>query len=587
MKIIKYLFLFIILLIQINILYSQSNQSKIQVTPITDQIYKIFLNDADLVYVNLVAFISDDGVLLVDSGLDNCALEVKKLLKDLGGEEIKYILNTHSDGDHILGNPILGKDAIIIAHENCREEMQNDNRYTNELLPTLTFKDELTIHFGSEVIHLISMPCHTNGDVIVHFKKANILYVGDIIFSYSFPTIHPEKKGNLDKLVQTYKDLQKMFPIETKVIVGHGEDITVANIAEYEKMTYETIEAVRKAMQKKSSIKKMKNDKVLAKWKSWESPLFEELNCYLWIQNIYDFYQNKYKKMEKFDESIGSYFGQKPPGKTPEIFAPGIINTIEQNHSCVTISPDGNEIYWSLFSYISGVRQERIWFTVMLDGSWMPPGVAPFSGNYRDGSPQFSHDGKRLYFTSMRPTVENDNTSDANIWYIEKEGTAWSISKPLDKPVNTEYQEWFPTIAKNGNIYFMFRKSSATPWDIYYSRFENGKYKNPEKLGNSVISPYVDAFPFIDPEEQFIIFYSERPGGYCEAGELYISFRKKDDTWSKAKNMGSQFNSTFSRFPGMSPDGRFFFFSNLKNGMEDIYWVDAKIIEDLKPDELK
>ncbi len=576
----------LLIIFQLCCLHAQTRQSKIEVTRITDQIYKVFLNDVDLAYVNLIAYLSDEGLLLVDSGLEDSATEVQKVLNGLGGGKIKYIINTHSDGDHTLGNPLLGKDAIIIAHENCREEMKRDERYPDEWLPTLTLNDELTIHFGDEVIHLVSMPCHTGGDILVHFRNANILCVGDIIFSKSFPTIHTEKNGNLDKLVQVFQDLQRMFPPDTKVIVGHGEDMTIGDIAEYEQMTTETITAVRKALQRKMSIEQMKATEILQSWRSWESPLFEELDCDLWIQNIYDFYKQKYGLIQdEFPTLNGSYLGQKPPGMTPSVFALGIMNTIDKNHSCVAISPDGNQIVWSLFSTISGVRRERLWFTEIQDGSWTQPRVATFSGKYRDGSPQFSPDGKRLYFTSLRPINPNDKTTDANIWFIEMTKAGWSQSQPLDSPVNTEYQEWFPTVAKNGNMYYMFRRSSDKPWNIYRSNFVNGEYTNPEKLGDAVNSPFVEGFHFIDPEERFLIFYSERPGGFCDGGELYICFRKKDGTWAEAKNMGQQINAASSRFPGISPDGQFFFFSNLRNGMEDIYWVDAKIIEDLKPDE--
>ena len=276
-------------------------QSPIEVTRITDQIYKIFLNNADWVYVNLIAYLSDEGILLIDTGLKDSASEVQKTLYELGGGRIRYIINTHSDGDHILGNPLLGRDAVIIAHENCREEMRSDERYPDEWLPHVTMHDEMTIHFGDEVIHMVSMPCHTSGDIVVHFQKSNILCVGDIIFSNSFPTIHLEKNANLDKLVRVYQALQRMFPPETRVIVGHGEDITVVDIAEYERLTTETMTAVRKAMQKNMSMEQMKASKILQEWNSWESPLFDELDCDSWIQEIVNFYTKKYgMNQEKF-----------------------------------------------------------------------------------------------------------------------------------------------------------------------------------------------------------------------------------------------------------------------------------------------
>jgi len=274
------------------------------------------------------------------------------------------------------------------------------------------------------------------------------------------------------------------------------------------------------------------------------------------------------------------YPGLHLPGKKPQVFAPGIVNTEDKIHSCVAIAPDGKEIYWSRFSTISGISQERIWFIKFEDGTWTQPGLAPFSSEYREGGPRFSHNGKRLFFTSCKPKHKNDETTDANIWFVEKTEDGWKAPIQLDSKINTEFQEWFPTIAKSGNIYYMFRGEEKNRlWDIYCSKFANGKYSEPIKLGEEINTQYVDAFPFIDPDEKFLIFYSEKPGGFCEHGELYISFKEKDGGWTNAKNLGKHINRSFTRFPGISPDRNFFFFSNLKDEKEILYWADKSIID--------
>ncbi len=292
-------------------------------------------------------------------------------------------------------------------------------------------------------------------------------------------------------------------------------------------------------------------------------------------------------KNDRFPVIKGEYLGQAPPGKRPEPFAPGIINTKDKNHSSVAVSPDGKKMYWSLFSHISGVRQERIWFMKMENGVWSRPQVAPFSGNYRDGQPGFSPDGSRLYFSSLRPVSEDDDTGDANIWYVEieeKDGTEKSEPVCLDSIVNTEDQEWFPSVAKNRNIYYgLLRKNSATSWDIYCSKFVNGVYSVPEKLSNAVNGDYFDGTPYINPDERFIIFFSERPNGRFDEGKLFISYRDSDGSWTDAKPLNDRINASVSRFPNISPDGKYFFFTSLKNDSEDIYWVDAGIIEDFTP----
>jgi|GEM_PF-490436 len=596
-----------LIIIQLCCLHAQSHRSKIEVTRITDQIYKLFLNDVDLVYVNLIAYLSDEGILLIDAGLEDSAPEVQKVLKGLGGGKIRYIINTHSDGDHTLGNPLLGKDAIIIAHESCREEMKRDERYPDEWLPILTMKDELTIHFGNEVIHLVAMPCHTEGDIIVHFQKANILCVGDIIFSNSFPTIHPEKNGNLDKLIQVFQDLQRMFPPETRVIVGHGEDMTIGDIAEYQKMTTETIAAVRKAMQKKISTEQLKNNEILKAWRSWESPLFEELDCDLWIQNIFDFYEKKYgTNPEEFSALKGPYLGQKAPGITPELFAPGIITTEFHEHSSPAFSSDGNEVYWSVFLNFWG--PQVILYMEQKDGVWTHPEVASFSGQYTDGNPCFSKDGSKLYFESVRPVTKNgEYTHELNLWVVDRTETGWGEPKLLGNGIYTDKWERGPSLSDNGNLYFCsMRGSGCGEMDIYRSTLIDGEYAEPENLGEVINTSGYESWPFIAPDESYLIFESDDR-------DLMISFRNEDASWSEPKNLSERMNFSGGqdRFPLLSNDGQYLFFvssrwlgpryfykpltleevkakaRSLSNGLGNVYWVDAKVIEELKPDYLK
>ena len=117
---------------------------------------------------------------------------------------------------------------------------------------------------------------------------------------------------------------------------------------------------------------------------------------------------------------------------------------------------------------------------------------------------------------------------------------------------------------------------------------DNG-FSQPEKLSNAINSEYGEQDPCIAPDERYMIFYSSRPGHLGNKnGDLYISFKKKDSTWTKAVNMGPEFNKghIITRFPRLSPDGKYLFFSKLIGPRNDkIYWVDAKIIDQFKPDD--
>lgn len=124
--------------------------------------------------------------------------------------------------------------------------------------------------------------------------------------------------------------------------------------------------------------------------------------------------------------------------------------------------------------------------------------------------------------------------------------------------------------------------------DIYLSTLKEGIFTDPQNLGHLVNSENNEYNPFIAPDESYILFNSnERPDSYG-SHDIYISFRKKDRTWTEVKNVGDVVNSKASESkPYVSPDGKYFFFSSPRNGNWEIFWVDAKIIEDLKPKELK
>jgi Tol biopolymer transport system component len=311
----------------------------------------------------------------------------------------------------------------------------------------------------------------------------------------------------------------------------------------------------------------------------------------------------------------GSYLGQKSPGMTAKLFAPGIVST-GQIDRCAWFTPDGNEFYFSVIgeaaSFIAFMKRE--------ENKWTRPQMAPFSGRYMDGDFSLSPDGKQLYFTSNRPVNGKINPDDYNLWIVSKTKTGWSEPKKLDISLNihdNEYYPYSPSVTKDGTLYFYCRgKGSSGNWDIYYSRFVKGKYTKPERVSDSINSSNWDFDPYIAPDESYLIFSSvNREGGYG-GSDLYISSRNKDGSWTETKNLGDKVNSSgWEICPGLSPDGKYLFFGSNRyinrsypetpmtydeiikilnkeknspgNGHTDFYWVNAKIIKNLKNDELK
>lgn len=274
------------------------------------------------------------------------------------------------------------------------------------------------------------------------------------------------------------------------------------------------------------------------------------------------------------------YLGQTPPGETPEIFAPGLISSTNHEHSAPVFSPDGNEVYWSAFV---GSNQ-YIYYSRAVQGKWSSPKVAPFSGTYSDGGPCFSPDGNRLYFYSQRPLPENGEVLYDDVWYLEKTKTGWGEPKNLGLSTMSKREKWIfsPSLSHKGNLYLTGALNGHGVFSIHQ---EGDHFGTPVALDPKINSNYYNFnwTPFIAPDESYLIFSSKRSDSYG-FNDLYISFRRENGIWSTPQNMGSQINNGKQvRFPSVSPDGKYLFFTREgPYGFDDVFWVDAGIIGVLK-----
>jgi hypothetical protein len=286
------------------------------------------------------------------------------------------------------------------------------------------------------------------------------------------------------------------------------------------------------------------------------------------------------KRNSDFPVLQGPYLGQQLPGLTPEIFAPGIISTQKNEHSFPAFSPKGDEVFWS--SYNDKGDFQTIYYMKQINGTWSKPAVAWFSGEFTEGTASFSVEGDKLFFSSFR-SIDGKKTKAANIWYLNKVDGDWIGPTKLGKKLNTENMEFFPYLT-NRNVMYLEKTLMGVEnnFGIYRTEYVNGEYIVPTLLGSKINTKYLDWTPCVDPNETVLIFASNRPGTYGSS-DLYFCFKKTDDRWSSPVNMGPKINTDrIERFPGLSPDGKYLFFVR---GYGDVYWVDAKIIEDLKPEE--
>jgi len=295
------------------------------------------------------------------------------------------------------------------------------------------------------------------------------------------------------------------------------------------------------------------------------------------------------KKVSDFPVLKGSYFGQKPPGMTPEVFAPGILSTEDKyDEADPVFSSDFTILFYTLRIR---PREYGTMFMKQENSQWTKPYGPFYIGKNKIRYPVLSIDGKKLFYVVIQ-TLKKDgkDVNDSDIWSTEIISPGkWTKPSSLGPIVNTNKHERHPSVTAMGTLYFYSdRDGGKGGADIYRSRYVGGKYTAPENIGYPVNSEFQEFNPFIASDESFIMFNSSNRPDTFGSSDLYISFRKHDDSWTKVINMGRPINSSASEFKAsVSPDGKYLFFSSSKSGNGDIYWVDVKIIEELKPDELK
>lgn len=289
-------------------------------------------------------------------------------------------------------------------------------------------------------------------------------------------------------------------------------------------------------------------------------------------------------KNGEFPVLKGPYLGQKPPGMKPEIFAQGIITT-DKSEGC---SGWGNDMECFIFQrWID--RKPWLYIMNQDNGIWSSPQLLSFGNKYQVGDFTIAPDGKTLVFASRISINEiGPEGEGGNLWIVEKKDNGWTEPKHMGLRINTKYHESYPSLTSKGNLYFFSRRPGGYgDSDLYMSKFVDGEYQTPVNLGPKLNTNYHEWDTYIAPDESYMIYCSTIPGS-LGSDDLYATFKQKDGSWCKPIHMGKEINSEKSENrPYVSPDGKYLFYASTKSGNRDIYWVDAKIIEKLKPKDLK
>ncbi len=268
----------------------------------------------------------------------------------------------------------------------------------------------------------------------------------------------------------------------------------------------------------------------------------------------------------------GPYFGQEPPGMTPEVFAPGIVSLPDRCEVGGCFSPDMSEFY---FTETDGRwTWTRVLVTTSQDGVWSPPAYDPLF-RLNDSLCKFVlDDSEKMYFYRPSPSTQND------VWTADRLASGWGNFERLPEPINSSAAEWGFTQAADGTVYISSTRSGNA--DIYRIRRVNGEYGPAEPL-SACNTTYGENGPYVAPDHSFLLYHSTRPDGFGKA-DLYVSFRRDDDTWTRPMNLGPRVNTAIEQWdPKISPDGKYLFYIHRSgwtsdSDTSDIYWVDVRAV---------
>ena len=230
---------------------------------------------------NIGVSVGDDGIVIVDDQFAPLAPKIKAALKGITDKPIHFVLNTHFHGDHTGGNAQFSGDAPIIAQENVRKRLKEGTTAAGqttppapkEALPVITFNDRATVHLNGEDIRAIHFPNgHTDGDSIIFFPQSNVVHMGDDFVTYGFPFVDVANGGSVSGMIAGVEKAMSMVPADVKVIPGHGQLCTPADVRKFVDMLKDTRSIVANAAQQGKTPEQMKAEHILAKYENLGGP---------------------------------------------------------------------------------------------------------------------------------------------------------------------------------------------------------------------------------------------------------------------------------------------------------------------------
>ena len=280
----------------------------------------------------------------------------------------------------------------------------------------------------------------------------------------------------------------------------------------------------------------------------------------------------------------GPWLGQQEPGNKPVEFAPEIFDTDKMSFGA-TFSSDGGELFFG-YARPGHPKVHDIVSTRLVDGVWTVPERLPFNSNAMDGDHCLSLDGNRMIWRSWRLLPEETEPREwTYLWWSERIDGTWSKERLLtcgDEIQRTGY----PALGRSGTLYFAARTPGRQP-GIFRSRRDGDTYGPREEI---ISGMQAGGDMCVAPDERYLIITCAGEPENLGQSDLFISFRRDDDTWTPLRHLGDLVNTPGDAMetncPTITPDGRYLFYRlyNFDTGRCRVFWINASFLDDFNGD---
>ncbi len=240
----------------------------IEVTPLTEHLYLLSTDQEDYT-TNTLAYVTDEGVLLVDTQAESDAPALKDAVEAFGQGTPKYIINTHRHAEHVGGNAIFGAAPIVIAHSLVPAKLKSGSYLFDEFaeatFPDITLTDSLTLYFAGERIRILALPgSHDDNEIIVHFTESKVVHLSSLVNGFNFPSVDGD--GDALKFAELVGRAIELLPDDVRIVSGHNAVGEWADLHPYREMLVQTTAIVRDGLTEGKDLATLQAESALAEW---------------------------------------------------------------------------------------------------------------------------------------------------------------------------------------------------------------------------------------------------------------------------------------------------------------------------------